>query len=649
MGVHPFPAIDPATNYLTMTGGAGAGPMHAYSAAMSTLGTSGQETVVSSALNTASTAAVWSGAGQVRAAASVSELNTTVTDASAKALLKAELAQAAGELHTMTVARMVTHVQANANRAESAADNAINPLVWGALSPRIAELELEYYAMWANNAQAGVGYGAGLDGIGGALAALSALPSLAGGSVAAPAMAAADVAANAGITMASAAMSTAEQGATALITPATAATTSSATNNLLGNTPLAAPGTASSSIQPMAAVQTYAPTTPSAPTLTPAQAPVMGMFAPPPSAAVTPPAPSPALPATPPPVSASPPMPTPAPRVTSFVPPAEPFAPPPPTAGRAGGLGPGMLNAAALRGPVSTMPLTTTTTSTLATATQPLGYVPPAPPPPEPAPPSQALFQTGTIDTLQTPPTPPPSAQLLTPPAPPHPTSPPVPQSGPPAPSTDAGGTGVQMLGTGPGGAPQAPPAPMPLDPEPTPPPPPPVRGRAPEGIHPPVEGPLTPGPPSRARERRKGGEHLWDDQGGEWRYHGEDSDHNPHWDYKPPGKNTEWEQIPIGDVPPMKGGVDPSLIAKLPPWMQNLLAPGVPGGPQNPLLAPYPGATMPAPPPAYVPPPDPGLLPPIDMPNLDPGSAMPIAGSEVVVIDGILVLLIAGLVICLG
>lgn len=432
MGVHPFPAIDPATNYLTMTGGAGAAPMHAYSAAMTTLGTSGQETVVRSALNTASTAAVWSGAGQVRAAASVSELNTAVTDASAKALLKAELAQAAGELHTMTVARMVTHVQANANRAESAADNAINPLVWGALSPRIAELELEYYAMWANNAQAGVGYGAGLDGIGGALAALSALPSLAGGSVAAPAMAAADVAANAGITMASAAMSTAEQGASALIEPATAATTSSATTSLLGDTPLAAPATPSSSIKPMAAVQTYAPTTPSTPTLTQAQAPVTGMFAPPPSAAVTPPAPSPALPATAPPVSANPPMPATAPRVTSFVPPAEPFAPPPPTAGRAGGLGPGMLNAAALRGPVSTMPLTTTATSTLATATQPLAYVPPQPPlPPAPlTPPQPPLLSPG--DTAQSL-APPPQPQYS--PPPPHtPSQPPQQQQPQPQP-----------------------------------------------------------------------------------------------------------------------------------------------------------------------------------------------------------------------
>ncbi|MGH3958651.1 PPE domain-containing protein [Mycobacterium sp.] len=647
MGLHPWPMIDPATSYLTMTSGAGAAPMHAYSAAMTTLGASGEDTVVTSALNTVTTAAGWSGVGHVQAAASVSALNTMVTDASAKALLKAQLAQAAGELHTMTVPRMVTHVQATANRTHEAADEAINPWVLGALTPEIVALNLEYFGfMWPNNAQAGLGYGVGLDTIGGALAALSALPALAGGSAAAPAMAAAQVGETAAISGLSAVMSTAEQAATAAISPATATTTSGPTNNMLGDTPLAAPATPSSSIPPMAAVHAYASATPSAPSLAHAQTPVMGMFAPPPSAAVTPPAPSPALPVTAPPAPVTPPMPAAAPGVTSYVPPAQPFSPPPPTAGRAAGLKPGMLNAAALRGPVSTAPLTTSlATATTVTATQSLAYVPPEPPLP-PSPPQPPLLNLGDAAHTLKPPSPHteptnPPAQLLTPPTPPHP---PAPPSSPPAPSTDAGGSGVQMLGTGPGGAPQAPPAPLPLDPEPTPPPPPPVRGRAPDGIHPPVEGPLTPGPPSKAREQRKGAEHLWDDQGGEWRYHPEDSSHNPHWDYKPPGKSTEWEHRPVGDLPPLKG-VDPSLIATLPPWMQNLLAPGVPGGPQNPLLAPYPGATIPAPPPASPPAPGPGLMPHIDVPPLNPGD-LEIAGGETAIGGSILIALIIGILV---
>jgi hypothetical protein len=199
------------------------------------------------------------------------------------------------------------------------------------------------------------------------------------------------------------------------------------------------------------------------------------------------------------------------------------------------------------------------------------------------------------------------------------------------------------MLGTGPGGAPQAPAAPLPLDPEPTPPPPPPpVRGMPSEGLQPPVDGPLTPGPASRPSEQRVGGQSLWDEHGGDWRYFPGDKRHNPHWDYKPPGKDSEWDNIPIGGLPPLKDVPDPSIISGLPPWMQNLLAPGVPGGPQNPLLAPYPGATMPAPPPASTPAPGPGLMPHIDLPPPPNPGDLGTAGGETV-LGGALILLIIG------
>jgi hypothetical protein len=93
----------------------------------------------------------------------------------------------------------------------------------------------------------------------------------------------------------------------------------------------------------------------------------------------------------------------------------------------------------------------------------------------------------------------------------------------------------------------------------PTPPPPPRPRGVPPEGVHPPVPGKLTPGPPGRAGERRRGAEHLWDEHGGEWRYHPDDQGHNPHWDYNPHNRpNAEWEQIPIGGLPPEKATPDP-------------------------------------------------------------------------------------------
>jgi Restriction endonuclease fold toxin 5 len=257
-----------------------------------------------------------------------------------------------------------------------------------------------------------------------------------------------------------------------VISPATSV--ASQASGVVGQTPLSAPATSSGTapVSPMANVQTHAP---AMPPLAQAQAPAMGMFAPPPSAAVTPPTPA---------TTAAPPVQTltpatgpgtGAPGVTSFVKPAAPFtAPPMPSGGQASGLNPGMLNAAALRGPVTTAPatavltepLTTTSSLATATATQPLAYVPHPPPPPTPAPPSQPLLEPGTIQTLQPPPTPPqtPPTQLPTPPAAPQ-TSPPASSAGPTG--TGSNGTGIQMLGNGPPGAPQAPPGfpPVPLDP----------------------------------------------------------------------------------------------------------------------------------------------------------------------------------------
>jgi hypothetical protein len=439
MGVHPWPGIDPATAYLTMTGGAGAAPMHAASAALSTLGGSTDSVVASSGVNTTATAGVWTGQGQMAAAASVTTLNTDDSLYAQTSVLKAQLLAAAGELHTMTVPQMVTHVQANANRFEYVVDNGINPSVFGALTPRLIALDAEYFGfMWPNNARSGVTFGVGLDSIGVALAGLSALPSLAGGSVAAPAMAAADVSANAGITMASAAMSTTEQAATTLISPATSALQSG--SGLLGQEPLSAPATSpgTPTVSPMANVSTHGP---AAPSTAQAQTPAMGMFLPPSSAAVN--APVPAPPAqTLSPVTGSPGAVSPG--VTSFVKPAEPFkAPPMPSGGQATGLSPGMLNAAALRGPVSTAPASTAvltqpmTTSSLATTTaQPLAYVPPQPPlPPAPlTPPQPPLLSPG--DTAQSL-TPPPQPQYS--PPPPHtPPQPPQQQQPPPQPQPQA-------------------------------------------------------------------------------------------------------------------------------------------------------------------------------------------------------------------
>jgi hypothetical protein len=183
-------------------------------------------------------------------------------------------------------------------------------------------------------------------------------------------------------------------------------------------------------------------------------------------------------------------------------------------------------------------------------------------------------------------------------------------------------------------------PAPPPLPPKP------PVEGLPPEGVRPPVEGPLAEGPASRPSRAAKGGRSLYDEHGGEWRYFPGDERRNPHWDYKPrPGPGSDWDNIPIGDLPTHKGTPDPFIISGLPPWLNPAAPtpPGVVGPPQNPLLAPFPGATMPAAPPAPVPAPGPGLIPHVSVPHIDVPPPSP--GEGAVAGGGLLLLLLLGAV----
>ncbi|KMO82874.1 hypothetical protein [Mycolicibacterium chlorophenolicum] len=142
-----------------------------------------------------------------------------------------------------------------------------------------------------------------------------------------------------------------------------------------------------------------------------------------------------------------------------------------------------------------------------------------------------------------------------------------------------------------------------------------PVRGLPPEGVQPPVPGDVTPGPASRPSEAGKGGQSLWDQNGGEWRYFPGDRYHNPHWDFNPHDvPNAPWDNIPIGDLPPVK---DSPVVSSLPPWLQSPPLPNTVEPGQNPLLAPFPGNAMPGTP---VPAPGPvSIMPRIDIPAPNP------------------------------
>lgn len=177
-------------------------------------------------------------------------------------------------------------------------------------------------------------------------------------------------------------------------------------------------------------------------------------------------------------------------------------------------------------------------------------------------------------------------------------------------------------------------------DEPPAEPPQPPARGLPPEGVRPPIPGDPTSGPASRPSEAGKGGQSLWDENGGEWRYFPGDKYHHPHWDFNPHNTpNAPWENVPIGDLPPVK---DNPIITGLPPWMQDAPAvPGVAGPPHNPLLAPFPGVEMPT----SAPLPSPGpidFFPDFDIPAPNPGDleGAGATGTGIVAGGGLLALL---------
>jgi Phage Mu protein F like protein len=65
-----------------------------------------------------------------------------------------------------------------------------------------------------------------------------------------------------------------------------------------------------------------------------------------------------------------------------------------------------------------------------------------------------------------------------------------------------------------------------------------------------PINDKLIEGLPSKAVARAYGNKSLYDQYGGEWKPHTPDERHNLHWDYKAAGRCSEWQNIPINNVP---------------------------------------------------------------------------------------------------
>lgn len=358
---HPWPVFTPEDNHTALTRlGTGSATTLAYHAAVTAQVANLESIGAASAVSAAGTYGVWQGAGSLASMAAQSGLNSATTALGAWLAQKLPLVASTVSAYHSAAASMVPAEAAVANRVEEATDEQINPLVWGALTPRIVALNLDYFGhMWPRNAAAGAAYGAVARASAAAMLAVPPPPALAGGSVAAPAAAAATIAEDGGVSAAGTAMRAGAQTAEAVIAPAAAAPQ------------LAARAAAPAPVVgvPVAGLR--------APVGAASSAPV-GMFAPLSAAALPAPAVATAQTevaetvAAPRGGTAAAPVGVghPGAGMTSYLRPADGFSSPP-AGGRATGLKPGILNAAALRGPLSNAPTGTA---------QPLAYSPAAAP-----------------------------------------------------------------------------------------------------------------------------------------------------------------------------------------------------------------------------------------------------------------------------
>lgn len=155
-----------------------------------------------SVANAVATSLQWSGFGGAASNATVTSLNTAEQLLAAWVAEKLPVIMSAVTAYTMAASTMIPSIECRANRVEEAHCQCINPMVLGALTPNIIELNMRYFGgYWPTNSSAGLFYGSTLTGL---TTALSVPPPIAplGVNPALPAVAAATVAETASTTAA---------------------------------------------------------------------------------------------------------------------------------------------------------------------------------------------------------------------------------------------------------------------------------------------------------------------------------------------------------------------------------------------------------------------------------------------------------------
>ncbi|MEY8013640.1 PPE family protein [Mycobacterium servetii] len=205
-------ARTPEENDMLLKAGTGVGTHLANQTAWTALAATHHASGIASAINTAATSASWTGAGAMASAATVTMLNASLHGLAGWVDVKPAVVAAAITAYETANAAMRPAPECIANRDEWGVDNGINPIVLGALTPRIISLDVEYFGvMWPVNSSVGASYG----GILAALAESLAIPApvaAMGASPAAPAQAASAVGQAAADTAAGDGMRAALQG-----------------------------------------------------------------------------------------------------------------------------------------------------------------------------------------------------------------------------------------------------------------------------------------------------------------------------------------------------------------------------------------------------------------------------------------------------
>ncbi|ORA19821.1 PPE family protein [Mycobacterium arosiense] len=153
-------ARTPEDNDMLLKAGAGVITHLANQAAWTALAATHHGSSIASTINTVATSASWTGSGSLASAANATALNASLHGLAGWVDVKPAVVSTAVSAYQMAYGSMRPAPECIANRTETATDYGINPLVLGALTPRITSLELEYFgSMWPNNSAVGASYG----------------------------------------------------------------------------------------------------------------------------------------------------------------------------------------------------------------------------------------------------------------------------------------------------------------------------------------------------------------------------------------------------------------------------------------------------------------------------------------------------------